>query len=487
MIRFVLLIAVIASISSSYVVADEQSDQVDKLFATWDKDDSPGAVVAIVKDGETLYSNGYGLANLEHGVSNSPKTIFHVASVSKQFTAFAIFLLEQDEKLSIDDDVRKYIPELPDFGETIRIRHLIHHTSGLRDQWELLVFAGWRMDDVITHNDVLDLVKTQTELNFTPGQQYLYCNTGYTLLAEIVKRVSGKKLKKFCHERIFVPLEMNNTHFHDDHRQIVPNRSDCYWPAPGGWQKAVLSYAVVGATSLFTTTEDLAKWQRNFELMKVGNERVHERVVTRARLNFGKAIDYAGGVYHGKFEGHATLGHSGGDAGYVCHVERFPEHNLSVIVLANTSVVPAARLAHLAGKIYLDEGKEAEENDTFSSVTNVQMPDQQAWGNGSFLSPVDREPVAKTWDDVDLSEIAGSYYSPELDVSYELVVEDERLKLRRRKYGTQTCRRLAEDKFRVSSGLSMEIQLERDEDSKEVSGFRVNTSRVKNLQFEKRK
>lgn len=478
------VIVFLASLSGLFAFADEHSEKVDKLFETWNRTDSPGAVVAVVKDGEVLHSKGFGQANLEHRIPNQPTTIFHVASVSKQFTAFAVFLLEEDGKLALDDDIRKYIPELPEFEDTIRIRHLIHHTSGLRDQWELLVLAGWRMDDVITHDDVMELVKSQTELNFPPGEKYLYCNTGYTLLAEIVKRVSGKSLKRFCHDRIFIPLEMENTHFHDDHRQIVLNRSDCYWPKPRGWQKAVLSYAVVGATSLLTTSEDLAKWQRNFETQKLGTKKTHKNVIARAVLNNGEEISYAGGVYHDSVAGNPTVGHSGGDAGYVCHVERFTEHNLSVIVLANTSSVPVAELAHRVGMIYLADDKKAEGGHSSQTVT----PAMTLEGRAVVGQPDKNEPLLVPESSYskpinDLGEYAGRYFSLELDVSYELLHQDDGLYLRRRKYGTQVCRAAGEDSFRVSSGLSMQVRFERDSGIRQVNALRISTERLKNLKF----
>jgi uncharacterized protein (TIGR03067 family) len=187
--------------------------RTDRLFAAWDKPGSPGGALAVVQDGKVVYRRGYGTANLEYGIPITPATIFEVASVSKQFTAFTVQLLAQEHRLSLDDDVRKYLPELHDFGKTITIRHLLHHTSGLRDQSNLLRLAGWRSEDVITEQDVFNLVWRQEELNFEPGAEYLYSNTGYTLLGLIVKRISGRSLNVFCQERMFQPLGMKNTHF----------------------------------------------------------------------------------------------------------------------------------------------------------------------------------------------------------------------------------------------------------------------------------
>ncbi|MGB5781833.1 MAG: serine hydrolase, partial [Eudoraea sp.] len=217
--------------------------QVDELFTVWDNKETPGAAVAVVQNGAIVYKKGYGMSNLEYDIPIVPSTIFHIASVSKQFTAFSILLLESEGKLKLDDDIRKYIPEVPDFGKTITLRHLASHTSGLRDQWNLLAMAGWRLDDVITKEHVLKLISKQQELNFDPGEEYMYCNTGFTLLAEVVARVSGVSFATFTKERIFKPLKMNNTLFYDDHEKIVKNRAYSYHSDNTGYKKSVLSYA----------------------------------------------------------------------------------------------------------------------------------------------------------------------------------------------------------------------------------------------------
>ncbi|HET9532790.1 MAG TPA: serine hydrolase domain-containing protein, partial [Blastocatellia bacterium] len=300
----------------------------------------------VVKDGSVIYKRGYGSANLEYNIPISPSTIFHVASVSKQFTAFAINLLASQGKLSLDDDIRKHLPEVPDFGKKITIRHLIHHTSGLRDQWELLAMAGWRLDDVITKEHILKMVRHQKELNFDPGQEYLYSNMGYTLLAVIVERVTGQTFRQWTHENIFKPLGMTDTHFHDDHQMIVRNRAYSYAPErESGFRLAALNYANVGATSLFTTVEDLAKWMQNFEDMKLGGRGVIEQMYQQGVLNTGQKIDYAFALGIGKYRGLRTVGHSGGDAGYRSHVVWFPEQRFAVAVLSNLATFNPVRLS----------------------------------------------------------------------------------------------------------------------------------------------
>ena len=314
---------------------------------------TPGASVAVARDGTIVYSNGFGYANLEYNIKNSPSTIFHVASVSKQFTAFAIALLIDEGKLALNDEVRKYIPELPDFGLTITIDHLIHHTSGLRDQWNLLALAGWRLDDVITREQILRLISAQKDLNFLPGEEMVYCNTGYTLMAEIVSRVTGETFPDWTKTHIFDPLGMEYTFFYDDHEKIVKNRAYSYHYDPEGLKKSVLNYANVGATSLFTTVEDLCLWAMNFQDMKVGNQQVMDMMNRRFVLNNGDTIYYAFGQGVGNYKGLKTISHSGGDAGYRTFLLRIPDQQLSVAVFSNLASFNPGEIAYTIADIYL--------------------------------------------------------------------------------------------------------------------------------------
>ncbi|MFC2166862.1 serine hydrolase [Acidobacteriota bacterium] len=327
--------------------------KVDKIFENWDKSDSPGAAIAVVKGKRVVYTQGYGSANLEYDIPISPKTIFHVASVSKQFTAFAITMLADSGNLSLDDDIRLYLPRVPDFGKTITIRHLLHHISGLRDQWELLAMGGWRLDDVITKNHILKMIRRQKDLNFDPGEEYLYCNTGFTLLAEIVERITKQSFPDWTKENIFDPLDMTHTHFHENHEQIVKNRSYSYSPQGKDFRKRVLSYANVGATSLFTTVEDMAKWVMNFDSKIIANDSILEQMHNLGILNSGKEINYAQGLLIGEYKGLKTVGHGGADAGFRSQVVRFPEEDFSVIVLSNLSSINTGNLAMQVADIYL--------------------------------------------------------------------------------------------------------------------------------------
>lgn len=328
--------------------------KVDALFAPYDRTDSPGAAVLIMKGGKVLYQRGYGMANLEYDIPITPATVFHIASDSKQFTAFAILLLAAEGKLALDDDIHLYLPRIPDFGKKITIRNLLNHTSGLRDQWELLIMAGWRMDDVITQDQILRLVEGQKELNFNPGTEYLYSNTNYTLLAEIVAKVSGQSFTEFTQKRIFEPLGMNRTHFHDDYTKIVKNMAYSYAPVGAGFQKCVLSYATVGATSLFTTTQDLAQWIDNFEHPRVGDAAIMTEMQTPGKLNNGVPINYACGLLTGYYNGLKYIWHDGADAGYRSAIYRFPKQHFAVAILSNAATLSPNQLAVQIADLYLN-------------------------------------------------------------------------------------------------------------------------------------
>lgn len=354
LIRLSLLVLLLIPISTIQAQI-EKHKQVDELFTKWDSNNTPGAAVAIVKDGAIIYKKGYGSANLEYDIPITPSTIFHIASVSKQFTVFSILLLEKQGKLSLDDDIRNYIPEVPDFGKTITLRHLASHTSGLRDQWNLLSMAGWRMDDVITKEHVLKLVSKQKELNFNPGDEYAYCNTGFTLLAEVVSRVSDMSFAEFTKTTIFDPLKMKNTLFYDDHEKIVKNRAYSYKTDSGGYKKSVLNYANVGATSLFTTVEDLSLWTMNFIDIKVGDSTIINKMDTPAVLNNGENFGGALGQFVGDYKGLNEIQHGGADAGYRSYLSRYPAENFAVIVLSNSAEFNSSEIAHKVVDIYLKD------------------------------------------------------------------------------------------------------------------------------------
>ena len=349
--------------------------QIDQLFTFWNNPQTAGAAVAVEKDGKIIFKKGYGCANLEYNIPNTPSTVFHIASVSKQFTAFSILLLEGEGKLSINDDVRKYIPEVPDFGKVITLNHLMHHTSGLRDQWDLLAMASWRLDDIITKDQILRLISRQKDLNFNPGDEFLYCNTGFTLLAEVVARVSGQTFPEFTRTHIFEPLKMTNTLFYDNCEKIVKNRAYSYYEDSTGLKKSILSYSTVGATSLFTTVEDLSLWAMNFENPVVGKD-IIGKMNLKGILNKGDTISYAMGQGIGVYKGLKFISHGGADAGYRTSLVRFPDQKFSVNILSNLASFNPSGMALKIADIYLKDKetetpKKEEEVKTASTVTSV--------------------------------------------------------------------------------------------------------------------
>lgn len=295
------------------------------------------------------------MANLEYDIPNSSSTVFHIASISKQFTVFSILLLEEEGKLSLEDDIRKYIPEVPNFGKTITLRHLATHTSGLRDQWSLLGLAGWRRDDVVTKAHILKLISKQNALNFNPGEKFLYCNTGFTLLAEVVSRISGQTFAEFTKANIFEPLQMSSTLFYDDHEKIVQNRAYSYYLGSSGYKKSVLNFANVGATSLFTTVEDLSQWALNFSSTKIGNNEIIRKMNTITVLNNGKKTEVGLGQVIGKYKGLNEIQHGGADAGYRSYFARYPDQNFSVMVFSNEASFKPNKIAHEIVDIYLKD------------------------------------------------------------------------------------------------------------------------------------
>lgn len=379
-------------------------NKIDDILKEWDTPNSPGASVAVIDRGKIVFAKGYGAANLEYGIPITPETIFHVASVSKQFTAMAVVLLESDGKLSINDDIRKYLPELPDYGYKITIRNLLNHTSGIRDQWQTLGLAGWSLEDVITQDQILRLLFRQKELNFPPGTRFLYSNGGFTLLAEIVTRVSGKAFPQFCTERIFGPLGMTRTHFHQDLTQLVPGRAYSYSKDDNVYAAEPLNYANVGATSLFTTASDLAKWLDNFRDPKVGGAAGIARMQERGILSDGTKIDYGLGLELGAYRGLQTVSHGGGDAGYRSEVLWFPEQQLGVAVLSNLANFNPGRIAEAVASVYIGD--------------KMTEPEQK---------PELREPTYLTIEPKNLEQFAGVYPLPKINQIFTAVVKDGKL------------------------------------------------------------
>lgn len=522
---------------------------VQSLFSQYNEGTRPGLAVAVVRDGKMVFANGYGMANLEHRVRITPATVFDVASVSKQFTGLAIAMLEEQGRLSLTDDVRKYIPELGDVGYTITIDHLVHHTSGLRDWPGSLSLAGWRMDDVIAFDQILRFAYHQRSLNFRPGDEYTYSNTGYNLLAEVVTRVSGRSFRQWTEEQLFGPLGMTNSRFHDDVTELIPNRALGYERTDSSWKSIADNLAALGSSSLFTTVEDLSKWVANFDDPKVGGAAAMTRTRSRGKLNDGSTIPYAFGVSHGEYRGQPTVQHSGSWAQFATHVLHFPQLHAGVIVLANTGSIDPTSAAFQVADAFLGAalGARAANATTATAAVSVQgevldryaglyrlgpgeylrvrregtaltvqasrekaipmtaRSDTSFWveGNRSTISftRTSASPVRLVYRDrsyprlderlsaksADLATFPGEYESAELGTTYRVEKLDGGLVLRHYRHGTIPLFRLWNDDFGGSAWFTRSVEFERDRRGR-VTAFSVLVDeRSRHVRFTKRK
>lgn len=537
-----LFLALIVAVLTSAPQADRAA-RVDEIFKEFSRPGSPGCAVGAYQDDKIVLSRAYGMANLDHDVPLTPSSIFHVASVSKQFTAAAVLLLAQDGKLSLDDEVRKHVPELPDFGKRITIRHLLNHTSGIRDQWTLLGLGGWRYSrDLISDADVLYLLAKQKDLNFAPGERHLYSNSGFTLLAVIASRASGKSFREFTTERIFAPLGMTNTHFRDNFNEIVKNQAYGYARQRDTFVLSTTNFDTAGATSLLTTVEDLAKWFANFDSPAVGGEPFVSALLERGVLNNGQRIEYASGISHNTYRGVATVGHGGADAGYRAAFVRYPQQRFGVSVLCNLAQTNPGEFANRVADVYLADVLKPVTTPAVNTEAEVPVPEAElkklagvywndtvaAWrpfvfengklqaapsptqriplkslGNGRFVLPPPagayvtfesdtvRMGAAPTGGEVfarmpsftpttaELGAYVGIYRSDEVEPSFEIVLKDGKLTLARLKAATATLEPLFADTFSTQAGV---IRFTRDAQGR-VTGFVLEAGRIRGMKF----
>ena len=441
--------------------------RVDQLFAEWNRPDSPGAAFAVTRDGKVIYQQGYGMANLEYDIPITTTTIFDIASVSKQFAAFAIVTLSDEGEFSLDDDIGTYLPDLPDFGHTITIRHLLHHTSGLRDWVQSLVIAGVGMEDVISFRHILKMARHQRALNFEPGSEFLYSNTGYNLLAEIVEKVTGDSFREWTDTNIFKPLDMTDSHFHDDHQMILKNQAYSYQAAENGeFKHAVNNTTALGSSSLYSTVEDLAKWILNFDNTRIGEQTVIEQMHQRGVLNNGEQIDYAFGLNIGEYRGLKTIGHSGSWRGFRSHLMRFPDQKFGVVILCNLDTFNPLNLAEKVADIYLAD---------LLAPVEASEPNKAVESN----EDVESEPLVSA----QLTEFEGDYYTEELDTTYTIGVRGNQLVVQHIRHD-DILLTYADDHFLGDAWFFPEVRFTRDETGR-VIGFRLTGNRVRNLYFEK--
>ena len=440
--------------------AQVPSEQIDRIFARWDRKDSPGCALGVVQNGAFVYQRGYGSANLDYGIANGPDMTYYVGSVSKQFTAAAIALLARDGQINLDDPVSKYIPEVAHLPR-MTVRQLVHHTGGVRDIYVLMSLAGIRMEDVLPEGDAISLIARQKELNFTPGSEYLYSNSGYLFLAQIVKRVTGKSLRVYAAEQIFQPLGMTHTHFHDEPYHVLNNRVISYAPAENGYRISyLLNFDKIGAGGLYTTLGDLLKWDQNFYQNKLGQGFL-ETIHTRGVLNSGDTLPYAFGLQIDKYRGLRVVRHSGSLMGFKADIVRFPDQRFSVITLCNLENINPTALNNQVADLYL-----AKQLAPVAARPAPTAPNQTA---------EKAAPVTFAADDY-----IGSYRSAELNVTYRVEQSNGELRI---VGGLPAVRALApveRDVFRAG-GYTIRFQREQTR----VTGFTVQAGRVQNIRFQR--
>ncbi|MGH4000314.1 MAG: serine hydrolase domain-containing protein, partial [Pseudonocardiaceae bacterium] len=381
---------------------DSTARRLDAVFAQYDRASSPGCALGVYRDGRIGYAKAYGSANLELGAPLTPASVFDIGSTSKQFTAMSVLLLARDGKLALDDDVRRYIPSLPEYGAPITIRHLLYHTSGIRDYTTLLALAGEPTQNWTTDDDALELIVRQRALNFAPGSEWQYSNSGYFLLSLVVKRVSGQSLRRFAQSRIFEPLGMAQTHIHDDHAMVVPNRATGYVPSDsaGPFRIEMSDFEQTGDGSVFTTVEDLVKWDENFYSAVVGGPELLAEMVKPGALNDGKPVDYAAGLVVGEYRGLKTVEHGGAWAGYRAQLLRFPTEHVSIACLCNLGSANPDRLAQQVADVYLADRLGPAENQAVAGA------DVTATAGSPILSPDQLRAAVGTYRDSTLGSVA---------------------------------------------------------------------------------
>ena len=444
--------------------AADPAAAVDAIFSRFTAS-TPGCAVGVGVRGRPVLERAYGMADLERDVRNAPDTIFEAGSVSKQFTAAAVLLLARDGTLSLDDPVRKHIPELPDYGAPLTIRHMLTHTSGLRDWGAVAGIAGWpRGRRAHTHAHVLDIASRQKSLNFAPGTDWSYSNTGYNLAAIIVSRVSGRSFAEFSRERLFTPLGMTRTSWRDDYTRVVKHRAIAYEQAADGYHEDMPFENVHGNGGLLTTVGDLLRWNENFVTPKIGDAAFVKEEQTPGRFNDGRAHDYAFGLYVRPYRGLAEVSHSGSTAGYRAFLTRYPEQHVSVAVLCNAANANPTQFARAVAAVYLDGGFKAA---------------APGGGTGRGGAPAS----TFTPDPSDLRSYVGPYVSDEAETTLAVELEPAGLVVKRRPDTTLRMRPVAKDAFAVPSLGT--VTFHRGADGR-VTELSVKLDRVWDLRFHRK-
>jgi len=464
--KYLLVLFVLFNLIVNGQLTTVERSKVDELFKTWNSNASPGAALGIVKAGKLVYTKGYGMADLEHNVPITNHTIFYIGSVSKQFVTMCILLLEEQGKLNLDDRVQKYLPDFPEYNAPLTIRHFIHHTSGVRDNLTLWELAGNNTLNDIDKDEMYQLIRRQKELNFTPGEQYLYSNSCYLMLGLIIEKVSGESLHKFAQKNIFAPLGMHNTFVGDDNTRIIKDRAFSYHKDQEGFKNQIMRYDLVGSGGIYSNIKDLYLWDQNFYHNRLGkgSQALIDKMHREGMLNNGKSSGYAFAVSNQMYRGQRTVSHGGALASYRSFLLRFPEQKLSVIILGNVTPIPINKLPYDVADIMLEK-----------QLTPLTLDTNTATLNNT------REET-KEFSLKDAKQYLGSFYSEELDVTYHMTEKNNQIFCSINHKKPFALQAKSQDLFTVGTS---EIKFDRDTNN-QVTGFSVYAGRVKNLKFRKK-
>lgn len=409
----------------------QESKAVDSIFSDWSKSDVPGCALGIIKDGELIYAKGYGLANMEYDIPNSDSSVFRIGSTSKQFTAACVILLAEQGKLSLDDNLKMIFPDFPDYAEKITIRHLLNHTSGIRDYLMIAYLKGLGDDDFYTDADVMNWLTNQSDLNFQPGDEFLYSNSGYWLLGQIVNKVSGKNMADFARDELFSPLGMNHTHFHNDHTQIVKNRASGYAPSDDkGYKISMTTLDMIGDGGIFTTINDIKKWDDAFYKSEVLSRKFWSMMTQKGILNSGEVIDYASGLDIGEYKGLKTIRHGGAFVGFRADLLRFPEQRLSIAIFANRSDANPSAMANSVADILLKD-------DIIAYTATSQSKEDK---NVSLIVLPDKDKLAL---------YCGNYWNDNESIARKIYVKNDTLRYFRNQNSESTLVPVNEREFKM--------------------------------------
>jgi CubicO group peptidase (beta-lactamase class C family) len=530
----------------------KESQAIDSIFTKWNNVDVPGCSLGIIKDGQLIYAKGYGMANMEYDIPNAASSVFRIGSTSKQFTAACIILLAEKGKLEFDDNLKSLFPDFPDYAEKITVRHLLNHTSGIRDYLQIAYLKGLKDDDFYVDDNVMEWLVNQSDLNFPPGEEFLYSNSGYWLLGQIVKRVAGISMADFAQKEIFEPLEMNNTHFHNDHTQIVKNRASGYVPVEkGNFKISMTTLDMIGDGGIFTTINNIKKWDDAFYNSTVLSKAFWQEMTKQGVLNNGEVINYASGLMISKYKGLKTIRHGGAFVGFRAELLRFPEQKLSIAIFANRGDANPSRMANQVANILLKDklieevvikdkknGTDVSEEEfqrsqlvgsyeiqpgvvVSLSIKNDSLNILQTWNKSTYnivkvstnrFAKPETENLSFTFsnlkdgftqtltvlqDDIetkaerkkeikfsgiDLNDYSGSYYSKELDATYNFEIENGILKAGiQDKQLLMDCTMSLIDQFTIELGL---VRFQRTDGR--IASFELDAGRVRNLYFEKK-